>query len=230
MTKKPLYSALLVGATGLVGTYCLQALLADPHYSSIVVLSRRPLPVEHPKLKTILVDFKNLAKHSEQMRADHIFCCLGTTIKVAGSQANFRQVDFNYPYDIARRTVQDGAKQFLLVSSVGASSRSKIFYNRVKGELEDALIPLPFQGVLIFRPSLILGKRPKNRPGEGLGKILMGIFKPFLVSVLKKYRPIQARVIGESMVEMAKIDLKGSHIFESDQIQFFYDRLDEKIR
>ena len=230
MTKKPLYSALLVGATGLVGTYCLQALLADPHYSSIVVLSRRSLPVEHPKLKTILLDFKNLAKHSEQIRADHVFCCLGTTIKVAGSQANFRQVDFNYPYDIARRTVQDGAKQFLLVSSVGASSRSKIFYNRVKGELEDALIPLPFQGVLIFRPSLILGKRPKNRPGEGLGKILMGIFKPFLVSVLRKYRPIQARVIGESMVEMAKIDLKGSHIFESDQIQFFYDRLDEKIR
>ena len=230
MTKKPLYSALLVGATGLVGTYCLQALLADPHYSSIVVLSRRPLPVEHPKLKTILLDFKNLAKHSEQIRADHVFCCLGTTIKVAGTQQKFRQVDFNYPYDIARRTVREGAKQFLLVSSVGASSRSKIFYNRVKGELEDALIPLPFQGVLIFRPSLILGKRPKNRPGEGLGKILMGIFKPFLVSVLRKYRPIQARVIGESMVEMAKIDLKGSHIFESDQIQFFYDRLDEKTR
>ena len=114
MNEKLSFSALLVGATGLVGTYCLQALLADPHYSSIVVLSRRSLPVEHPKLKTILVEFKNLAKHSEQMRADHVFCCLGTTIKAAGTQENFRQVDFNHPYDIARITVQEGAKQFLL--------------------------------------------------------------------------------------------------------------------
>jgi len=228
MNKKPTYSALLVGATGLVGSYCLQALLTDPHYNSIVVLSRRVLPFEHPKLKTILVDFTNLKEHSAQMRADHVFCCLGTTIKTAGSQENFRQVDFNYPYDIARIAVGEGAKQILLVSSIGASSQSKIFYNRIKGELEDALIPLPFQGTLIFRPSLILGNRPEKRPGERMGKILMGLFKPLLMGVLRKYRPIQARIIGESMVKMAEIELRGSHIFESDQIQFFYDRLENK--
>jgi uncharacterized protein YbjT (DUF2867 family) len=226
MKEKSSFSALLVGATGLVGTHCLQALLADPCYNSIIVLSRRTLRVEHPKLKTILIDFNNLAKHAEQLRADHVFSCLGTTIKAAGSQEAFRKVDFDYIYDIARLTAQEGSKQFLLISSIGAASKSKIFYNRVKGELEDVVMPLPFQGVLIFRPSLILGKRSEKRAGEGIGKIFMGLFRPLLLGAFRKYRPIQAQVIGESMVQMAKTELRGSHIFESDQIQFFYDRLE----
>lgn len=230
MNKKSSFSALLVGATGLVGTHCLQTLLADSRYSRIVVISRRSLSVEHPKLTTILIDFKELAKHSEQLKADHVFCCLGTTIKAAGNQKAFREVDFNYTYDIARLTEQEGAKQFLLVSSIGASAGSKIFYNRVKGELEDAVTSLPFQGVVIFRPSLLLGNRAENRPGEKIGKIFMDLFRPFLIKGFRRYRPIQASVIAKAMVEMAKIELQGSHIFESDQIQFFYERLDSKTK
>jgi uncharacterized protein YbjT (DUF2867 family) len=228
MNQKPSFSALLVGATGLVGTHCLETLLEDIQYSSVIVLSRRDLQRQHSKLKSVIIDFNDLSKNPEQMRADHVFCCLGTTIKAAGNKEAFRQVDFDYAYDIARKTAQEDAKQFVLVSSMGASSQSKIFYNRVKGELEDAVTPLPFKGVLIFRPSLILGKRQENRPGERLGKILMGIFRPLLVGAYRKYRPIQALVIAKAMVEMAKIGLNGSHIFESDQIQFFYDRLDNE--
>ena len=228
MTKNPSFSALLAGATGLVGSFCLKDLLADPQYRSIVVLSRKALTVEHPKLKTIITDFENLEEHKTHLGADHIFCCLGTTIKKAGSQENFRKVDFNYPSEIARITAQAGANQFVLVSSIGASSHSRVFYSRVKGELEEAVMSLPFPGILIFRPSLILGVRQEKRLGESIWKVFMRIFQPLLVGPYKKYRPIQARIIAKSMVEMAKTQLQGAHIYESDQIQFFYDRLDEK--
>jgi len=217
--------ALLVGATGLVGGHCLDLLLEDETYEKVIVLSRRSLQREHPKLQERTVNFDDLVREKDWTNADHIFCCLGTTIKKAGSQEAFSKVDFHYPHEIARLASQSGAEQFLLVSAMGADVNSKIFYNRVKGEVERAISELPFYGIQIFRPSLLLGNRQEFRFGEKIAKLLMPAFSFLLAGGLRKYRPIAAETVAVAMVETAKLNLKGINVFESNQIQFFYDRI-----
>ncbi len=158
--------ALLAGASGLIGGYCLQYLLQDPNYSRIILLTRNKLPVDHPKCEQHQVEFNELSGYAKVMTADHVFCCLGTTMKNAGSREAFRRVDFEYPLEIARITRQNGAGTFLLVSALNADPNSKIFYNRVKGEVEEAIQALNFPTTFIFRPSLLLGERKENRPGR----------------------------------------------------------------
>jgi len=221
-------TALLVGATGLVGGHCLNYLLKDETYSRIVVLSRRNLEIENPKLTQHMVDFDQLEKYSDQIKADDIFCCLGTTIKKAGSKEAFRKVDYYYPLRIAQLAAKNGARQFLLISSLGASQTSKIFYNRVKGETEAAIREILFYGVQIFRPSLLVGDRAENRVGEKVAEFLLKTVKPILIGGWKKYRAITAANVAKAMVEIAKTDLKGIHIYKSNQIHFFCDQLQRK--
>ncbi len=215
------FTALLVGATGLVGSHCLHYLLEDPDYRLVKVLTRRPLNIDHPKLQEYQLDFEKLGEYRQAIQADHIFCCLGTTIKQAGSQKAFRRVDFDYCYQLATIAKRNGGQHFSLISALGANEKSKIFYNRVKGELEKAVADLQFARTQIFRPSLLVGKRRESRSAEKLGAYVLKILTPFLQGKLKKYRPIHAHTLAMAMVEMAKIKLNGIHIFESDQIQFF---------
>ncbi len=212
-------SALLLGASGLVGGHCLQLLLEDEAYAKVAVWVRKPLALRHPQLEQLVVDFARLESYAELAKANDVFCCLGTTIKKAGSQEAFRQVDFTYPLEIAKIAAANGAEQFLLVSSLGANPKSAIFYSRVKGEVEAAITPLPFRAIHIFRPSLLLGERQEMRLGEKIGEKVAGAFSFLLSGPLRKYRPIHARVVAAAMIAVAKQNLAGVNIFESERIQ-----------
>jgi uncharacterized protein YbjT (DUF2867 family) len=218
-------TALLVGSSGLVGGHCLKFLLAEPSYTNVVALVRTPLSVSHPKLVQHLVDFSELETFGQLMYADDVYCCLGTTIKKAGTQDAFRKVDFDYPVKLAALTQHCGAKQFLVVTSLGADSHSRIFYNRVKGELEEAIRKISFTTIHIFRPSLLLGERTDYRTGEKAGAFIISGLKYALAGPLRKYRAIQARDVAKAMVRVTQTELEGVHIYESGHIQAIADNL-----
>jgi uncharacterized protein YbjT (DUF2867 family) len=169
--------ALLLGASGLVGNFCLRSLLADPTCTTVISVGRRKLKdPAHPKLVQEIIELNALASLTWPS-IDDVFCALGTTIRKAGSQQALRRVDMDFPLAAARQALQFGAKQFVLVSAVGADSNSKNFYLRTKGEIEKAVTLLPFQAVHIFRPSFLLGKRTESTPGESLAVAAGKIFQ-----------------------------------------------------
>lgn len=218
-------SALVLGATGLVGGHCLQLLLKDETYARVVAFVRKPLPLSHSKLESCVVDFEQLERAAEKARAQDVFCCLGTTIKQAGSQAAFRKVDFDYPYHAAQLAVRNGSEQFLLVSALGANARSAIFYNRVKGEIEAALATLPFRSLHLLQPSLLLGERSATRGGEKIGEYVFKATAPLWAGPLRKYRPIAGRTVAAAMVHLAKQAQTGVHRHESHVLQKLVDEL-----
>jgi uncharacterized protein YbjT (DUF2867 family) len=212
--------ALLAGASGLVGNRCLARLLSEPSYARVITLTRRPLPSDDPKLEQRVIDFDRLGSAGVDFpAATDVFCCLGTTMKRAGSEAAFRQVDFTYVVALASQTLAMGARQFLLVSSLGASPASGIFYSRVKGETEAAVSALPFEGRQIFRPSILTGERSEHRTGERLGIAVMRGAAFAMVGPLRKYRPISATTVAEAMVRVALKAPRGVNIYESDEIE-----------
>lgn len=211
-------TAILLGGTGLVGGHCLDLLLESDAYERVVSLGRRGSGRAHTKLEERSIDFERLEDYAEHFRGDDLFCALGTTIKSAGSQAAFRRVDFEYVRDAARLASRAGTAQFLLVSALGANPRSRIFYNRTKGEAEDAVAELPFRGVQIFRPSLLLGERREFRAGERVAEYSMKLFSFLLAGPLRKYRPVQARAVAVAMIKVALMSPAGVNHFESDRI------------
>ena len=218
-------AALLVGASGLVGGHCLHFLLEEQSYARVIVLVRTPLSLTHEKLVQHTIDFTDLTTLGELFAVDDVFCCLGTTIRKAGTQEAFRKVDFDYPVKIAALTQHCGANKFLLVSSLGADPHSRIFYNRVKGEVEEAIQKISFKAFHVFRPSLLLGERKEHRIGEKVGSLAMRALKNAMIGRLKKYRAIQARDVAKVMVGAAQMNLTGMNIFESQRIQEIADLL-----
>jgi uncharacterized protein YbjT (DUF2867 family) len=212
--------ALIVGATGLVGDFCLQALLNDPSYSEVIALVRRPILKTHRKLKTVVTRFGNLQVDLSNVHADDVYCCLGTTIKKAGSQEAFKKIDLELVVTVADVMKNQGAEQFLVVSAMGANKDSKVFYNRTKGEMEAALQDLGYPCLRIIRPSLLLGPREEFRLGERIGVILTPLLKPFLRGSLKRYRPVEAEKVAQFMVKVARDEpISGVHVYESDMIE-----------
>ena len=210
-------SIALFGATGLVGRECLSFLLDRPEYSRVVVFVRRQVsfdlpPDQQKRVAVQVADFDRLASYASLLAVDQILCALGTTIKKAGSQEAFRTVDFAYPAQIARLACERGAQHFLLVSALGANARSSVFYNRVKGELEDAVLALPYRSHTIVRPSLLVGDREEVRPGEKIGAKLA-----FLIP--RKYKPVRARDVAWSLISAAIADDPGISVIESKQIE-----------
>lgn len=212
-------TALLVGATGLVGGHCLRLLLADDTWSQVVVLARRRLPTSHPKLVARLVDFDRLGQLSGFPRVTDVFCALGTTIASAGSQRGFHKVDFTYVSETARLAAVSGAQQFLLVSSLGADPSSSLFYSRVKGEAEEAVRKLPFSAVQIFRPSLLAGKRGERRPLERIGVAAFSAFSFAMVGPLRRFRAVSAASVAKALVAVARSAPAGIHVYEVDRIE-----------
>jgi len=213
-------TALIAGATGLVGGHCLVRLLRAPEYGGVVALTRRPLATTDPKLEQRVVEFDQLGREGFDFpQVDDVFCCLGTTIKVAGSQAAFRQVDFVYVVSLASLALGRGAQQFLLVSSLGANPKSPIFYSRVKGETEAAVSALTFEGRQIFRPSILVGERREQRPGERAGIAVMRGVSFAMLGPLRKYRPIAAATVANAMVRVAVQAPSGVNVYESDVLE-----------
>ncbi|MBX3736611.1 MAG: oxidoreductase [Candidatus Didemnitutus sp.] len=213
-------TALIAGGSGLVGGYLLQELLAAAEYDRVVAVARRPLGVDHPKLTQVTTDFAALRQLATPLRGDDAFCCLGTTIKKAGSREAFRAVDQGAVLAFAWAAQQGGAKRFFHVSSMGADAASRFFYTRVKGETEHALEVMNFETLGLFRPSLLLGPRTEYRLGERLSAMGLAISEPFLVGGWRKFRAIHAEVVARAMVRAALgSGPRGTLIFESDEIQ-----------
>lgn len=210
-------TAVVVGGSGLVGTYLIEALLNDNRYHKVISLGRSELPIQNNKLEQKVVDFDNLELSGFEV--DDVFCCLGTTIKKAGSKENFRKVDFTYPVNVAEWSLSNGASQFILNSSMGADDSSAIFYNQVKGEVEKVISSLGFEACYIIRPSLLLGPRKEFRFGETVGKFFMNGLGFMFVGGLKKYKPIHAKTVAESMVAVATEEKKGVFVYESDALE-----------
>jgi uncharacterized protein YbjT (DUF2867 family) len=212
--------SLILGATGLIGNELVQLLLHDNTYDQVSVIVRTQIPCDNPKLKQIVLDdFGKMSDYKESFQVDDIFCCLGTTMRKAKSKENFKKVDYEYPLLAAEISKDMGAKRFLLVSATGANPKSSIFYNQVKGEVELAIQQLRLPAFLIFRPSLLLGKRKEFRLGEktaaGISQMIPFVYK----GKLGTYRPIQAESLAKVMHQMAQSFLPGTQIFENDQIQ-----------
>ena len=204
--------ALVIGASGLIGTQLIKLLIADGGYT-IIALVRKKLPLQNDKLNQIQFDFDDTKMSIPQV--DEVFCCLGTTIKVAGSKTQFYKVDFEYVLTIAKAGFENGAKKMAMVSSMGADKNSTFFYNRTKGEIEAAVTKIGYQSLYIFRPSILLGKRTEFRFGELIGKAVMTFFS---FAIPKKYKPIEASTVAAAMILKMNSDDRGLQILASDQI------------
>jgi len=212
-------SALLLGASGLVGGECLRILLTETSYSRVHALVRGPLELEHPKLIQHHISFDDLEATSAPWSSDAVFCCLGTTIRKAGSQEAFRRVDYGYPLTAAGHAASSNAGAFLLISALGADAESPIFYNRIKGQTERDLKKLNLKRIVILRPSLILGDRKEYRAGELIAAAFMRPLMGLMRRGLRRYRPIHARTIARAMVKMSLQDATGHTTLESEQIE-----------
>ena len=211
-------TALIAGHTGLVGGELLNLLLESDKYQKVIAIGRRKLGREHPKLHELIVDFDNLEFNQD---IDDVFCCLGTTMKKAGSRDKFRLVDFQYPLNIAVATKETGAKAFVLVSANGASKKSNFFYNQVKGELEEAVEKLAFDKYEIVRPSLLIGDRDESRFAEDLGKGFMKAFGFLFVGPLKNIKGIKGLSVARAMIYAANDGSGGKRIHKSGVLQRF---------
>jgi uncharacterized protein YbjT (DUF2867 family) len=212
-------TALLIGATGLIGNELLHYLLSSSEYRTVTILVRSNYPQTHPKLIVKKVDFDKL-ELTDLEKVDDIFCCLGTTIKKAKTKENFMKVDYDYPVELAKWGAENGIKQYLVVSAMGANSESSIFYNQVKGKLEDKLKVIGIPHVHVFRPSLLLGDRQEFRLGEKIGEFAMKLVNFALVRSWRKYRAIEAKKVAYAMYRKGVIETNESFIiYESDQIE-----------
>jgi uncharacterized protein YbjT (DUF2867 family) len=211
--------AIIAGATGLIGNNLLHQLLDHPDYTKVTVIVRKEIPMQHAKLEQLVVDFDHLDNHQEHIKGDVVFCALGTTKSKTPDQEQYRKIDYQYPLDIAFIAQQNGASQYHLVSALGASEKSSIFYSRLKGEVERDLKSIPFKAVHIYRPSLLDGERKEHRSAEGIMIGLMRILNPLLIGGLKKYRSIKIEKVASAMLKQSLKPLDGIFIYDSDEIE-----------
>lgn len=212
--------AVVAGGSGLVGKELLYQLIKDDAFEKIILILRRHLTISDPKIEQHIIDFDNPESYVEKCKgADVLFCCLGTTMKQAGSKEAFHKVDFQYCYNFALAGKQVGAKVFVLNSSMGADTNSKFFYNQVKGDIENKIDSLHFDKFIIARPSLLLGNRKEFRLGELIGTYLSKFINPLLIGSFKKYRAIEARQVAKTMRQSIAIPQNGTIILESDKLE-----------
>ena len=215
--EKTLADVLVAGATGLIGCAVIRLLCDDPSAGNVIALTRRKI-VSIPDVTRVrqeVIDFDRLEAFGRQISARTVVCALGTTIKKAGSQKAFREVDYGIPMRLAEIAVKNGCEKFILVSAVGADPNSPVFYNKVKGEVERDLEKIGFRSLHIIRPSLLLGDRAEFRLGEEIGKMMV---KPFRFLIPGKYKPVHARVIAQKIRSLLDDDTPGVHVYEGGQI------------
>ena len=211
-------TAIILGATGLTGGLLLDRLLDDERYDLIKVFSRRATGLKHKKIKEYFGDIIDLESFEKEFHADEVFCCIGTTASKTSDKEIYRSIDFGIPVKAAKLCKKNGVPTFLVLSSIGANPKSKVFYNRTKGEMEEKVLKQEVKNTYILRPSMILGNRNEKRLGENIGKFLMQSSQFLLIGKLKKYKAIEADKIAKTMIYLANIKPSGQ-IFESDQIE-----------
>ncbi|GCL72111.1 NAD(P)H-binding protein [Paenibacillus naphthalenovorans] len=215
-------TAIVAGATGLVGRELVRLLLSDLEYDKVIALVRRPIELNHEKLIQRMTDWEEGPLEQaikDDLNGSHVFCALGTTIRKAKTKEQFRKVDFDYPVQLGRLAKKYGASSFLIVSAMGASKDSLFFYSQVKGEVEESLKDLDLPSLHIFRPSLLLGQRDEFRFGEKMAEILGGLFSFLMIGGLRQYKPITGTAVAQGMIQAAKKGSKGMRIYRSDQIK-----------
>ena len=209
-------TAIVVGATGLVGRALVEQLADAAHVDRVVGVTRRPVAYASPKVTNRVVDFDRLADHASVFRGDWLFSCLGTTRKQAGSVEAQRRVDVDYQFAAARLAAENGVEHYLLVSSSFADAKSRNAYTRMKGELEQRVLALPFQRISIFQPSLLLGERAQSRLGEEIGGAIMRVLG--VVPGLRRFRPIRGEQVAARMVQISAAPGAGVEWFQLDEV------------
>ncbi|MEC5166891.1 uncharacterized protein YbjT (DUF2867 family) [Flavobacterium sp. PL11] len=212
-------TALIIGSTGLVGSQLLDLLLESNDYKNVIAFTKRDMNINHPKLVQHIIDFDKPESYKHLVIGDDFFCCIGTTIKVAGSQKAFRKVDFEYPKQFALYALENKVEQFLLISALGAKANSSNFYLKTKAEIENFLKECTFESVAVLRPSLLLGDRSQFRFAEKMGAYFMKVFSFVFVGKLKKFKAIESKVLAKALLNVANTTRKGIVIYESDEIQ-----------
>jgi len=208
-------TAIILGATGLTGGILLEILLKDNRYGKIKLFSRSSVDVSHPKQEEHLLDLFDLSKYLKVFTGDEVFCCIGTTNAKTPDNKSYRKIDYGIPVAAAKLCKENSIKTFMVISAMGANPKSKVFYNKTKGEMERDVLAQQIKNTFILRPSLIVGNRKEKRMGESLAIFIFGIIKPLLS---KKHASISPEAIAKTMVYVAN---NGNvlNIIESDQIK-----------
>jgi len=211
-------TAIIIGATGLVGNHLLQLLLEDENFSCVKIFVRRKTGIENPKLKEFVIDFNDIEHYSADITGDVLFSCLGTTLKQAGSKEAQYKVDYTYQYKFAELASKNGVQDYLLVSSTGADATSAFFYSKIKGELEQSIKQMPFEKIVIVQPSVLKGERKENRMGEKIGAaIIDGLSK--IISPLRKYRSISGQQVAQALVRFYKLENRQNcEVYKLDEL------------
>jgi uncharacterized protein YbjT (DUF2867 family) len=216
-------TAIIFGATGLIGNLLFEELIQTDKYSVIKVFVRQSMGVSHEKVHEFNVDFSNIDTFSKKISGDDLFICLGTTIKKAGSIKKMEEIDRDLPVNIAAAASANGVKRIVVVSSLGASPGASNYYLRIKGEMEQEIMKLKFDNIAIVRPSMLLGERKEKRAGETAGKVVMKVVNPLLLGKMKKYRGIHGRDVARAMIAIMQKDPEKT-IYESDVLQKIADQ------
>ncbi|MDL5510553.1 nucleoside-diphosphate sugar epimerase [Arenibacter sp. M-2] len=217
-------TAIILGATGLTGGFLLQMLLKDERYIRIKLFTRSSIGFSHPKLEEHIVDLLTLESYKNDFLADEVFCCIGTTKAKTPDTEMYRRIDFGIPVTAAKICRDKGINTFLVISAMGANSKSGVNYNRIKGEMEEAVLKCGIPNTYILQPSLIGGKRDEKRIGEWIAKQFMKVLDYILVGPLEKYRSIDPEVIATAMVWLANNNYEKTRI-QSDEIRNIYQEL-----
>lgn len=194
-------TAIILGATGLTGNHLLQQLLNNEEYEKVKVLTRKEVRYNHPKLEEHIIDLLKLDDYADIFKGDVVFCCIGTTRAKTPDKEVYRAIDYGIPVEAARLAKENNINQYIVISALGADVNSKVFYNRLKGEMERDVIAQEIPQTYIMRPSLIVGNRKEKRTGEDISKHVMQALD---FAIPKRYKPIQAKVIAQAMIKIAK--------------------------
>lgn len=214
-------TAVIAGSTGLTGSNILEQLDKSNTYTKIILLGRRPPEYNSSKASFIQTNFDDLDGIKLPHAVDEVYCCLGTTIKKAGTKEKFRQIDFDAVVELGRWTKQFETSRFIVISSLGANAKSSSFYLRTKGQMEAALKRLNLNSLIIFRPALLIGKRNEKRFTESLAQQIMPLFDKLLIGSLIHYRTVKASSLAKAMIAYAQSKFGDTYIVESGEIQKF---------
>lgn len=215
MAKK----AVLAGASGLIGSHLLQILLEQAYYDEVLILVRKTLPLQHHKLKQLVVDFDQLPSYLDELKGDVIFCCLGSTKKKTPDLSIYYKIDHDYPVQLAQLALQNGVEQYHLVSSIGANINGANFYTKTKGETEADITAVGLPTLHIYRPSALTGDRNEKRPLEKIVSIIMSLINPLFVGRYKKYRSIAGATVAMAIYKQSIKNATGVFVHESDKIK-----------